>query len=383
MPGTLSPATPHPASAPSRFDQSAGKGRRRRRIGAVALAVLAALVIVTTAVPPLRARAKAVAVLARAVGVPFPRPFAHRVHVRHLHFAPGVDGDLYSPGRAAPIILSPGGNPEGKDDPRLVRVARSIAGAGRMVLVPQLELRHQIFEWFDVQRLVASVEEMRRMSGGHPVGLVGFSYGGSFCLLAAEDPRIAPAVDFVAVFGSFDDLLGVVQGITTGASTYGGKLIRWKTVPEARDILIRSALGLVSPQDRLPLSAALAAHDPSGLSPPTHRVFDLLENTDPRRTYRLASSLPEGFRSQVARFSPVTNLARLRAPLFIMQSVNDPATPPTEAYRLHRSVPGSRLVILHQFLHVYPPGKGTPVLGDIADGWGAWKFVSWILAAQE
>src|SRR5207302_152277 len=149
-------------------------------------------------------------------------------------------GDLYSPGSGPAIVLSPGAAPQGKDDPRLVEVARSLAGAHRRVFVPQLDLRHQTFEESDVTRLVESVEYLNRASGG-PVGMVGVSYGGSFCLLAAEDPRIAATVDFVAVFGSFVRVVDVVQGITTGATTYRGRVVPWHTVPEARMILDRAA----------------------------------------------------------------------------------------------------------------------------------------------
>jgi len=46
-------------------------------------------------------------------------------------------------------------------------------------------------------------------------------------------------------------------------------------------------------------------------------------------------------------------------------------------------VPGARLILLRWFEHVNPPGTGTPVSGELADGWGAWRFVSWVLAAQE
>jgi hypothetical protein len=66
-----------------------------------------------------------------------------------------------------------------------------------------------------------------------------------------------------------------------------------------------------------------------------------------------------------------------------MQSLNDPATPPTEASLLRAEVPGSRLVVLRSFEHVTPPGRGTPLIGRVEDLFGGWKFVSWVLAAQE
>ena len=348
----------------------------------VSAAVL--LVAAGVAVPPVRARAKAAAVLARSIGIAFPRPFAHRVTVRrNVRLAPGVEGDLYTPGRAPPIVLLSGATAQGKDDPRVVRVASSLAGARRVVFTPQLELRHETFQWADVERIVRSVLALRAMEGGVPVGVVGFSYGGSLGLVAAEDPRVAGDLAFVAVFGSFDDLLGVVQGITTGATTFRGRVVPWATVPEARTILDRGAVQLADPEDRAALASALSSGDRTGLSPSAAAIFDLLENRDPTRTGALAARLPPLFRSELARFSPATDIARLRAPLFVMQSKDDPATPPTEALRLRDSVPGARLIVLRYFQHVNPPGRGTPLFGNLADAWGAWRFVSWIVSAQE
>jgi pimeloyl-ACP methyl ester carboxylesterase len=355
---------------------------RIRRILAATLAVLTLAALVVAAVPPLRARAKAVAVLARSVGLPFPRPFARQLTVRTVRPAPGLIGDLYAPGRAPAVVLSPGAAPDGKDDPRLVRVARSLAGANRAVFVPQLDLRHQTFSQADVTRLVESVRYLQRLEGG-PVGMVGISYGGSFCLLAAEDPRIAREVAFVAVFGSFDRLLDVVQGITTGATTSTGRVVRWRTVPEATAILDRAAESLAPAQDREPLRRALFSRDPTGLPADAVPIYDLLTNRDPRRTVTLATRLPPSFREALARFSPAGRLSALAAPLFVMQAENDPATPPTEAELFRRSVPHARVVILRYFEHVSPPGQGTPLLGRVGDLYGGWKFVSWVLSAQD
>jgi pimeloyl-ACP methyl ester carboxylesterase len=358
---------------------------KRRIVRGVAwpLAALFIVATVVVAAAPLRARAKAIAVLARSMGLPFPRPFAERVTVMHLHPAPHLNGDLYWPGTPAPgIVLVTGGDPRGKDDPRVIRVARSIAGAGRVVFVPQLALRLQTFQWSDVQRIMESVTTLRRRVPGASVGLLGLSVGGSFSLLAAEQPEIGPLA-FVATFGAYHDILGVIQGITTGATTYGGRAVPWQTVPEARMILDRAAVDLAAPSDRQALAAALGSGDPAGLGADTRSIFDLLTNTDPFRTSALAAALPASFRSTLATFSPATALDRLRAPLYIMHSVHDPASPPTEAYRLHASVPGSRLIVLHYYQHVSPPGMGTPLGGYVADGWGAWRFVSWIMSAQE
>src|SRR5439155_11626923 len=169
----------------------------------------------------------------------------------------------------------------------------------------------------------------------------------------------------------------------TGAPAYRGRVVPWHTVPEARTILDHAAAGLVPAADRGPLMTALATGDPDALPAAALPVYRLLTNRHPSRVAQLTSALPPPFREAVARFSPATHLRRLRAPLFVMQSVDDPATPPTEAYLLRDEVPGARLVVLRTFQHVSPPGQGTPIRGRAADLFGAWKFVSWVLSAQE
>jgi pimeloyl-ACP methyl ester carboxylesterase len=345
--------------------------------------VVLAVAVVLAMVPPWRAAVTAAPMLAESIGIDLPRPFGRSVTVRPATPA-GLSGDLYDPGLPAPaLIVVPGGARQGKDDPRVIRVARSLAEAGRLVFVPQLRLRDRRFAWSDVEGLVATVLELARSPRALGVGVAGFSYGGSLALVAAEDPRIAEMLDFVATFGSYYELLGVLQGVTTGATTIGRMVIPWETVPEAEEILVDAAIGLAPPEDRPPLRAALAGGDPAGLSAGAGAVYDLIRNGDPHRTEELAGRLSASFRATLSRFSPATRIHRLRAPLLLMQAIHDPATPPTEALRLHWSVPGSRLIMLRTFLHVDPPAAGTPAVQIVADVWGAWRFTSWVLAAQE
>ncbi len=338
-------------------------------------------------VSQIRARAKGLAVLARGAGYPFPRPFARRVTTSRVRLAPGVEGDLYTSDVGAPgLMLVPGGAPRGSEDPALIRLARSFAGARRRVFVPELELSRQTFVWSDIEALRAAIVALARTDGSGrtpSVGVLGLSYGGSFALLAAEDPDVAAALSFVATFGSYVDVLSIIRGITTGATLVDGCAVPWKAAPEAPGILARAAAELISADRRHALSRALMEHDATGLDAEARAVFDLLENRDPRRTAELATRLPAAMRETIARFSPEPELRSLRVPLFILQSVDDPATPPTEAERMHAAVPGSRLAMLGYFQHVRPGGAGAPLRGRLRDLARSWSFVSWVLGAQE
>ncbi len=324
-----------------------------------------------------RARVKALGVVAEIAGLPFPRPWAAAVDVEEEEIAPGAIGDMYeSAADAPPILFVPGATRKGREDERVVSAARALASAGRRVFVPELDLYDRVFRRSDVARLVAALEVL---GDRRPVGVVGFSYGGSFAFVAATHPAVVDDVAFVATFGSYYDLRNVIQGITTGSTSLDGDLVDFDTVPEARQILLDAATGLVPSSRSLELADALEAKDPSTLPRGTRALFDLLVNADPRRTAALVAALPQAVEETLRFFSPASHAQDLAAPLFVMQARKDPATPWTEAVLLERAVRDSRLVLLDRFSHVDAPGLG----GWLDDGPGAWSFVSWILDAQE
>jgi pimeloyl-ACP methyl ester carboxylesterase len=346
---------------------------RNTRLVAVAAAILPVVVWV---VPSLRARAKAVAVLADATRLPFPRPRPCDVAVSTVE-NDGAIGDLYSSGNESPVIVFvPGAAPGGRSDSRVVQAAAALARAGRRVFVPELHLYRRTFNYEDVERLVTAIVEL---SAGAQVGVLGFSYGGSFSLLAAQDERTRNRLAYVATFGAYFDLLHVIQGVTTGSTLLDGSEVNFPTLPEAREILTSATMRLASGEGVTELARGLGLEDASELPTDLEPVQDLLANEDPLRTDELAAKLPPLFRTTLERFSPSTAIERLEAPLFILQSKKDAATPWTEAVLLDRAVERSRLVLLNHFSHVDPPG----LLGWFADGSRAWRFLSWLLAAQE
>ncbi|MGH2751560.1 MAG: alpha/beta hydrolase family protein [Actinomycetota bacterium] len=347
---------------------------RRKR---VLLVLVLALPVMVWVVPGLRARAKAVAVLADASALPFPRPFARDVEVETTEVAPGVVGDLYSGERDAPVMLFvPGATPKGSQDARVIEAATAIARAGRRVFVPELDLYDRTFSTDDIERLVSA---MVGLSGDSRVGVLGFSYGGSLALIAAQDSRTRSRVAYVATFGAYFDLVHVLQGVTTGSTVLDGDEVAFETVPEARDILIDATVELASGRYADEIVRALDGDDPNELPEGPQSLVELLSNRDPQRIDELVAQLPPAFRTLLERFSPSTAIHELEAPVLVLQSKKDVATPWTEAELLHRSAEGSRLMMLDHFSHVDPPGP----VGWLNDGPRAWRWLSWVLAEQE
>lgn len=349
---------------------------RRPRKLVIFLASLVAIGAVVGAVPSLRARAKAIGVIADATGFDFPRPVARSVDVQRSRLASDVVGDMYVGGEDAPVILFvPGATRRGLKDPRVVDAATALASANRRVFVPELALYDRTFQRSDIDRLGRAIAHL---SSDAPIGIVGFSYGGSFALIAAGETGGAD-VSYIATFGAYFDLVNLIQAVTTGATILDEEEVAFDTVPEAREILTHAALRLAPEPVADELERAVGARDPSLLPPQARPIYDLLVNRDPRKTPRLVAALPEDFKQTLAEFSPSNHVDRLQAPVFIMQSKKDVATPWTEAELLADAVQDARVVTLEHFSHVDPPD----LEGWVSDGPKTWTFVSWILAAQE
>jgi pimeloyl-ACP methyl ester carboxylesterase len=350
------------------------------------VAASALALIVAALIPAVQARGKAIAVLVDAVGGSFPRPFAPPVH-REDASLDGVSGHLYVPDRPSPpVLLLPGAATRGKEDPRAVRLARSLARAERLVFVPDLTLYERRFDPEDLDRIVRSIVALsEHPSGRGPVVVVGISYGGSFGLVAAADPRTAGRLEQVAVFGAYHDMVGVIQAVTTGVSLVDGARVPWQGHPLARAILQEAALSLVTERSRPALRRALEGEGSAGTLPKgAQAVFDLLANRDPTATFDLAARLPDRAQEFLARFSPASVADRIRVPVVAMHSTDDPAVPYGEALRLKQGLPEARLVTVRSFRHVdleaSGPGGVAALVGDLLD---AWTFTTWLLEPQE
>lgn len=347
------------------------------------LAVLVLAVVLAAISPPVTARVKAVAVTADVAGVVLPRPFAADVTRTETRVG-GVLGDLYAAEDSAPaMVLLPGATPAGRDDTRAVSVARTIARSGRTVFVPELALYDRQIDPDDLDRIVrAALGVARHPLGQGPVSIVGFSYGGSYGLVAAADPRLDGRLAQVATFGAYWDLRGVIQAATTGTSIVGNRRLEWNGDPAARDLLTEHALQLAPRAERGALAAALAGDgDPSLLGSESRALHDLLTNDDPARSGALAARLGPEARATLRRFSPSAVAGDIDAPLVALHAVDDPAVPAAEALRLRRQRPDARVLTVELFTHV--DFAGGSLAQSVPDLWRTWRFTAEVLAAQE
>lgn len=348
---------------------------RKGRISLVAF-VLAA----SSLLPSARTRFKAAGVLAEALGMSPPRPFAPPLEISSIGFGDSR-GDLYSPRDGAPgIVLIPGAALLGKNDPRVVRLAIALSRADRTVFVPQLSLAERRLAAADITRLRHAARGLRDHTDTRVV-LLGFSYGGSFGLLAAADPSTADALERVAVFGAYFDLVGVLQAATTGVSIVEGERFTWEPDPAVGELVGGYGLRLVTPDRRRALKAALEKRSGEGLEDEARAVFDLLTNDRPELTADLVRRLPQPSRRLIERFSPAAASDRIRTPVLAMHSQGDPAVPFAEILRLERQLPEAKVVKISSFRHV--DFGGVRALRATVDLLQVWRFASLVLSSQE
>ncbi len=146
--------------------------------------------------------------------------------VKRLQISRGgerIAADLYhlrDGKRRAAILLTHGIIEAGKDDPRLIRFAYSLARSGFVVLVPELKgMKSFRILLSDVDDIVASFRyliSLREIVDKEKMGLLGFSYGAGPTLIAAADPLIRDQVNFLVSFGGYYDPVDLIRFITTG-----------------------------------------------------------------------------------------------------------------------------------------------------------------------
>lgn len=294
-----------------------------------------------------------------------------------------VDGrrhraDLYHPGRApeAGIVLVPGVVAEGKDDPRLVALARTLARLRFAVLVPELPSLRRLH--VGTQNIVQTADAFRylvsrpELAPGGRAGMAGFSYGAGPVLLAALEPGIRDRVRFVVALGGYHDLEAVITYLTTGyyrvpaapARPQG----RWRYLAphpySAWIFALFNADLLTDPDDRAIIKTytrqMLAGHRPpaastAGLSPAGQAVLALLTNDDPQRVPALLDRLPEPIRAEIDGLNPAVHaLSKLRAQLLLVHGRQDNMIPYTQSLALARALPAEQvqLFIVDGLIHV-------------------------------
>ena len=303
-------------------------------------------------------------------------PVPRRETVAYNVAGRGRVADLYLPDEpsAAAVVLVPGAAPRGRDDPRLVAFANTLARARFQVLVPDVRnLRHlevradDAIEIADAVRYLTSPSSEGRAGEPHgTIGLFAISYAVGPAILAALEPDVRKHVGFIVGIGGYYDLEAVIAFFTTGyfRDPEDGAW-RWAE-PNAygKWVFVRNNTRRLSdPRDREALAAmahrkiaepdAEIADLARSLGTEGRTVYALLQNEDPARVPELIADLPDPIRSEIRALSlRARDLSHLSAQMILIHGRDDVIIPYSESVALSVAAPRSEVYLVGQLAHV-------------------------------
>ncbi len=253
---------------------------------------------------------------------------------------PGVRApvDVYRPRRPPErtVIAAHGVTMLGNRDPRLIHFARSLARSRVTCVVPVLPgLSDCRWAREDVDVLEEVADWVHRDTGG-PVGLIGFCYGASYCLVAAARPTVAPHISFVLAFGAFHSLGDLLD-------EYPGEPPADDAGDEAWDAHVYRRLVLAHQvgQD------ALVAHVPGDDVTSLLRRYCHEASDEEKRAFhdryladldvaRLQASVADAATHEA--LSPAGQLGDLRCPASLVHDTHDTIVPADHSRRLYEEL---------------------------------------------
>jgi len=173
--------------------------------------------------------------------------------------------DIYFPQgkeQASFIIFFPGFNPDGARDPRMVKLARSFAGAGVGVAVPDSKnIKQRVFSRGDVDLIKQTFYFLQDQSyvNSDRIALSGFSIAGSYSLRAASELDEEPL--FVHSLGAYYDLEELVNEVISEKVFYKGTERPWEPDSLSKELAgkvdadaLKELSDDISPSETLPAS---------------------------------------------------------------------------------------------------------------------------------
>ncbi|MCZ6575729.1 MAG: alpha/beta hydrolase [Gammaproteobacteria bacterium] len=305
-------------------------------------------------------------------------------------------GDVYRPLEEpqAGLVLLHGASPLGKDEPRLVDFAATLASTRFVVLVPDLvglrQLKLRAVAARDIADAVLYMQATPGLAPNNRIGIVSLSVASGPALLAAAEPRIRERLGFILAIGGYYDMLDMLTFSTTGdfkngaqwhhrePNEYGKWVLVLSNVdqlPAASDRRVLTAIARRKLKDPRADVTTLAAR----LSPQGRAVYDFVNNTDRQRVQELFAQLPMNIKSEIQALSlSKRDLSGIKAQVILVHGLNDPMIPYTESVALAGALPPSqvRLFLVNGLVHV--DLKPAPV-----DYWRIYRAVYTLLLERD
>ncbi|MBM3269916.1 MAG: alpha/beta hydrolase [Candidatus Sericytochromatia bacterium] len=323
-----------------------------------------------------------------------------RVDVRYTARGRTYDGHVYLPAGpvGAGMVMVPGASPYGREDPRLVAFARTLARARFAVLVPELpglkELKVKASDARDLADAFSYLISRPDLTPGGRAGLGATSYAVGPAVMAALDPDVSDRMRFLLAIGGYYDLERVVTFFTTGhykddskgpASWIRmdpGEYGKWVFLASYSDRLTDPAdrIALKTMADRKLADAAASIDDlRTALGAEGRSVDALMTNADPDKVTSLIASLPEAARADIAALNlRGRDLGAMRARPILVHGYDDTIVPYTESVALAHALRerSPRLYLANGLSHVDFKQPG------FMDVWNLYAAVNALLAER-
>lgn len=193
------------------------------------LALLAAAAVLVVARTLIRPYVRATSFIVRSAGLERQHPtlaalqtvtFTERDESVPSRHGP-LRAHVYTPTSDAQraVLLTPGVNALGIDEPRLVTLARQLAATGFLVVTPELP---DLSRYLITARSTDMLEDAalwlsgrRDLTGGGKIGVIGISFAGGLSTVAAGRPSLRGRLAFVFSFGGHANFPRVVHYLCT------------------------------------------------------------------------------------------------------------------------------------------------------------------------
>jgi acetyl esterase/lipase len=288
--------------------------------------------------------------------------------------------DLYRPGSGEPalagLLLVPGADPDGKDDPRFVAFAESLARARFEVIAPDIpglrELRVRAADSDHIRDALVLLSNRRAEAGDATVGVVAISFATGPTTIALLSPEAKGRAHFMLYIGGYYDIEAVITFFTTGWYRDGGDGEMKYRPPNSYGkwfFAVSNADFIDDPYDRALIDwmGRRRLDDPDAdlsqvvprLGPQGRAVYDLLTNTDPDRVPELLARQPPRARAEIAALDlKRLDLSGLAARFLLVHGNDDRVIPETQSIAFAARVAQAELYLLDSMQHVDPKPAG-------------------------
>ena len=296
--------------------------------------------------------------------------------------------DVTNPGG---VVLLHGVHHLGIEDPRLWSLARAMAGAGVLVMTPELQ---DLADYRVTPRTIDVIGDSAVVLStkmNRSVGLIGLSFAGGLALLAADRKDYRPNIGFVLAIGAHDDMTRVARFFAANiiarpdgteaslaAHEYGVLVLAYSHLED-----------FFSPQDIPVAREALrqwlwdqpqAVQTAASLSKDGQREMDELLHHRSQLQEALLKEITL-HKAEMDSVSPHAHVADMQVPVFLLHGAGDTVIPASETLWLAKDIPPANVkaVLVSQALvHVDMDAKVT-----WQEQWQLVDFMSEVLEATD